>query len=120
MLPLLAAYGLSRSVYAPDLPGVGESDAPPAGATAPGAAALADFIADMRLRQVDLLGLGTGAAVARELAVQHAPAVRRVALLGGRSGAAAGTPGLPQPLLELALDDPVALARDPRLAEFLK
>jgi pimeloyl-ACP methyl ester carboxylesterase len=109
MLPLLAAFGRSRSVYAPDLPGAGESDAPPPGqreSLVAAVAALGDFIADMRLRQVDLLGVGAGAEV------------RRLALLGQASGGAAARPS--QLLLELPAAPLAAQADDPRLVEFLK
>ena len=75
-----------RSVYAPDLPGCGESDPAP-GAAAPGAVAesadaVADLAADLRLRQIDLLGIQTGAAVALELAAAKPELVRRLVLVG--------------------------------------
>jgi pimeloyl-ACP methyl ester carboxylesterase len=79
-LPLM---GTDRSVYAPDLPGDGESDAPPAPPSiADYAGALADFLADLRFRQVDLLGFHVGAAIATELAVSRASVVRRLVLVG--------------------------------------
>jgi pimeloyl-ACP methyl ester carboxylesterase len=120
MLPLLAAFGRSRSVYAPDLPGAGESDAPP-GQGEPlvaAVAALGDFIADMRLRQVDLLGVGAGAEVARALAVERGAAVRRLVLLGQAAGGAAARPT--QLLLELPAAPLAGQVADPRLVEFLK
>jgi pimeloyl-ACP methyl ester carboxylesterase len=124
LLPLLATFGRTRSVYAPDLPGAGESDAPPAAERDPlsaAVAALGDFIADMRLRQVDLIGVGTGADVARAFAVKRGAEVRRVALLGQRSAGRPATAVTPsQPLLELPAAPLVALAGDPKLAEFLK
>ena len=54
----MSLAGRDRSVYAPDLPGLGESDPP---AARPDAwptmpRALGDFIDTMRLRQLDLLG----------------------------------------------------------------
>ena len=58
-----------RSVYAPDLPGCGESDPAPSMNLKDGAAAVADLAKDLRLRQIDLLGFGFGAGVALELAV---------------------------------------------------
>lgn len=83
VLPLLGLMGMDRSVYAPDLPGYGNSDPPPARpAIADYAAAVADFCASMRFRQIDVLGYQTGALVAAELALTLPSVVRRVALLG--------------------------------------
>jgi pimeloyl-ACP methyl ester carboxylesterase len=74
--------GRDRSVYAPDLPGFGESDPPPPGATLPDyVLALADFIDTMRLRRLDVLGMRSGAALALELALLR-PEVARVVLAG--------------------------------------
>ena len=78
-LPLV---GTDRSVYAPDTPGFGESDPPPeAPSIADYAAAVADFIGHLRLRQVDLLGYHTGAAIAAELAIERPGLVRRVVMV---------------------------------------
>jgi len=62
--PLLGDLGRDRSVYAPDLPGHGESDAPdsPPSMTEY-AAAVGDLVDTLRLRQVDLLGWQGGALV---------------------------------------------------------
>lgn len=80
---LSARLGRTRSVYSPDLPGCGESDGPEgplaAAATAEG---IADFLDSMRFRQVDLVGAGTGAAVAVELAISRPKVIRKLALLG--------------------------------------
>ena len=58
----LVVAGTARSVFAPDLPGFGDSDPPPPGAgVAEHAAAIGDFLDTMRLRQIDLLGHGFGA-----------------------------------------------------------
>ena len=70
-----------RSVYAPDLPGCGESDAAPALHYADSAAAIADLANDLRLRQIDLLGMRFGAGVALELAASHPELVRRLVLV---------------------------------------
>ncbi|MGE0582119.1 MAG: alpha/beta fold hydrolase [Steroidobacteraceae bacterium] len=79
---LMRTMGRDRSVYAPDLPGSGESDGPQATAGfADQAAALDDFLRDLRLRRVDLLAAGAGAYVATELALARADHVRRVAFL---------------------------------------
>jgi pimeloyl-ACP methyl ester carboxylesterase len=74
--------GRDRSVYAPDLPGFGESDAPAAQPTiADYAAAMGDFLDTMRLRQIDVMGCQTGAVVAAELAITRPAQVRRVVLV---------------------------------------
>jgi pimeloyl-ACP methyl ester carboxylesterase len=77
-LPLIAG---ARSVYAPDLPGCGESDGPAQG-LAQGAEAVADLAADLRLRQIDVLGLHEGAELAVELALAKPALVRRAVLVG--------------------------------------
>jgi pimeloyl-ACP methyl ester carboxylesterase len=82
-LELSKRLGRSRSVYSPDLPGRGESDGPEAELSATAyAEAIADFLDSMRFRQVDLLGAGTGAAVAVELAVLRPKMARKLVLLG--------------------------------------
>ena len=78
----LTIAGAARSVFAPDLPGFGDSDPPPPRAgVAEHAAAIGDFLDTMRLRQIDLLGHGFGALVAAELAATHAGQVRRLVLV---------------------------------------
>jgi pimeloyl-ACP methyl ester carboxylesterase len=69
-------------VYAPDLPGFGESD-PPLGrpTLADYAAAVGDFLESMRFRQIDLLGYQTGALIAAELAIARPKQVRRVVMI---------------------------------------
>lgn len=83
-----------RSVYAPDAPGCGESDAPPGEPSiADYAAASVDFIDTMRLRQVDVLGHGAGALVAAELAILKPEQVRRLVMVSiplSRAAPAAG------------------------------
>jgi len=82
MLPLLALMGLDRSVYAPDLPGYGNSDAPPERpAIADYANAIVQFCTTMRFRHLDLLGYQTGALVAAEVAIALPNLVRRVVLV---------------------------------------
>jgi pimeloyl-ACP methyl ester carboxylesterase len=76
---LLTLAGEDRSVYAPDLPGFGESDGPTARpAMADYAAALGDFLDSMRLRNVALLSLRSGAVPATELALARPNQVSRV------------------------------------------
>jgi pimeloyl-ACP methyl ester carboxylesterase len=83
LLPLLALMGMDRSVYAPDLPGFGNSDPPAARpAIEDYANAVVDFCTTMRFRQIDVLGYQTGALVAAELALALPSVVRRVVLLG--------------------------------------
>jgi len=75
--------GASRSVYSPDTPGCGESDAPPQQLSIGGyAESIGDFLDSMRFRQVDLLGAHSGAAVAAELAISRPKVVRRVVMVG--------------------------------------
>jgi pimeloyl-ACP methyl ester carboxylesterase len=70
-----------RSVYAPDLPGCGESDPPFAMSYAEAAGAVADLAADLRLRQIDVLGFRFGAGVALELSASKPDLVRRLVLV---------------------------------------
>ena len=85
----IAEMAADRSVYACDLPGHGESDPPP-GAPSIGdyAAAIGDFLDALRLREADLVGIGTGAAAAVELAIERPQAIRRVILAQLPFGAA--------------------------------
>lgn len=78
----LGPMATDRSVFAPDTPGFGESDAPTTQpAIADYAGAMLDFLDQMRLRQVDLLGYHTGAAIAAEMAVARPDRVRRVVMV---------------------------------------
>jgi pimeloyl-ACP methyl ester carboxylesterase len=81
--PMLRELGQDRSVYAPDLPGHGSSDAANSRAgVAELAAAIGDFIDSLRLRQFDLFGHQLGALIAAELAIARPQHVRRVMLWG--------------------------------------
>ena len=77
-LPEIAA---DRSVYAPDLPGFGESDAAPTLSPADAARAVGDLAADLRLRKIDLVGVRFGAAVALDLGSARPELVRRLVLV---------------------------------------
>jgi len=78
----MAVAGQDRSVYAPDVPGFGESDPPPSRpALVDYAAALGDFLDNLRLRHVTLLGLRTGALLATELALARPKQVGPVILV---------------------------------------
>ena len=92
--------GIDRSVYAPDLPGSGASDLKEARATvANHAAAIADLIDQLRLKQVDLVGFGRGAAVAFEFAAARTQDVRRLIVTDEPPNANSA-----RPLLRLDLD----------------
>jgi len=78
-----------RSVYAPDLPGYGES--------------VSDLTNDLRLRQIDVLGLQYGAGVALELAAARPELVRRLVL--ARIPVAERLSAVKQPRLVLELPD---------------
>jgi pimeloyl-ACP methyl ester carboxylesterase len=79
--PLLSPLGRDRCVYAPDLPGCGESDPVPSHATSADlAAGLGDLIDSMLLRQVDILAHESGVAVALALAQQRPTQIARVVL----------------------------------------
>jgi pimeloyl-ACP methyl ester carboxylesterase len=78
----LAEIAVERSVYAPDLPGCGESDPPPSPSFADAAAAISDLANDLRLRQIDVLGFQDGSAAAIALAALRPELVRRLVLVG--------------------------------------
>jgi pimeloyl-ACP methyl ester carboxylesterase len=78
----LALAGRDRSVYAPDVPGFGDSDPPSSRpAIVDYAAAVGDFVETMRFRQIDVLGYHAGSLVATELAITRPKQVRRVVLV---------------------------------------
>ena len=78
----LALAGRDRSVYAPDLPGFGESDPPPTRPTiADYAGAIGDFLDTMRFRQIDVLGYQAGSLVAAEMAFARPKQIRRVVMV---------------------------------------
>jgi pimeloyl-ACP methyl ester carboxylesterase len=81
--PMLKELGSDRSIYAPDLPGHGSSDAPNGkAAVADLAGAVGEFLDGLRLRQVDVFGYQLGAAIAAELAIARPQQIRRVMLWG--------------------------------------
>ena len=85
-----------RSVYAPDLPGLGESDPSPNASFAEAVDAISDLADDLRLRQIDLLGVHSGARAALDLAAARPALVRRLVLAGV---AGASLPSIKQPAL---------------------
>ena len=106
LVPLLSAMGRDRSAYAIDTPGYGESDPPRARpAITDYAAAIGDFLDNLRLRRVDLLGVHTGAAIAAELALQRPTTVRRIVMVGiplHTAAERAAFPAAPAPLAAAA------------------
>ncbi len=100
--PVLRDLGRDRSVYAPDLPGSGESDAPEhAPVVADHAAAFVDLIDSLRLKQVDVIGYQAGALAAIELALARPEQVRRLILIGVPSSDGSYQVGERLPLLKL-------------------
>lgn len=94
--PFMRLAGRDRSVYAPDLPGFGESDAPEARPVlADYVGALGDFIDTMRLRRLDLLGQRSGALIAAELALARGAQIGRVVMVSAPLLSAAERPALP-------------------------
>jgi len=90
-LPRLAALGAQRSVYAPDLPGCGESDALETPADPAGlAAAIGDFLDTMRLRRVDVLAHGDGVAVAAALLAARPEGIGRIVVSGAEPAGLGG------------------------------
>jgi pimeloyl-ACP methyl ester carboxylesterase len=78
--PLLRPLGRDRCVYAPDLPGCGESDAAPHASSADLAAALGDLVDSMLLKQVDILAHESGVGIALALLAQRPTQIGRVVL----------------------------------------
>lgn len=98
--PILQGLAAERSVYAPDLPGCGESDPSPQSTVAEAATAVLDFVGNLRLRRIDLLGLDQGIEVLRLLAELRPELVRRLVL----AGSAVSTPTLKHENLVLQLN----------------
>jgi pimeloyl-ACP methyl ester carboxylesterase len=64
------------------LPGCGESDPSPHLGASAAAGAVSDLASDLRLRQIDLLGVHGGTSAALALAASRPELVRRLVLLG--------------------------------------
>lgn len=107
--PLLQLLGSDRSVFAPDLPGSGESDhAGDVDAITAGTQAVLDFARSMRIRSFDLVARGAGCDLALRLAAQPDSGVRRVVLITDRppTGTGASTATiLPLSATDLAAQD---------------
>jgi pimeloyl-ACP methyl ester carboxylesterase len=106
----LPEVGDERSVYAPDLPGQGESDPSPTSSVAEAAGAMSDLADDLRLRQIDLLGVHTGALVAMDLAAARAELVRRLVLVGVSGAGPLRTVRQPTLVMRTRLDAPDGVA----------
>lgn len=101
---LLSEMAQDRSVYAPDLPGFGESDPAPGFGAADAASAVSDLASDLRLRRIDVLGIGFGAAVALELAAARTELVRRLVLAALAPAERKPAPAQPALILDNGLD----------------
>jgi pimeloyl-ACP methyl ester carboxylesterase len=126
--PLLMPLGRDRSVYAPDLPGFGESDGDADGMTPVSTAeALGDFLDSMHVRHVDLLAHDGGVAIATALLQQRPTQVGRVVLSPDTETIRGDARGLRHPTLVIdlrAADERARGAVEPeqqavRLREFL-
>ncbi|HEY6452976.1 MAG TPA: alpha/beta fold hydrolase [Steroidobacteraceae bacterium] len=105
--PLLLPLGRDRSVYAPDLPGCGESD----GATEPLssgalAQALGDFLDSMHVRHVDLLAHEGGVAIATAMLQQRPAQIGRIVLSPDTDTVRAESRALRHPSLVIDLRPP--------------
>ena len=120
---LLTALGRDRSVYAPDLPGSGESDPPAPGANAIDlAGALTDFLDSMRFRRVNVIAHGSAGAVALALIEARRSVIAKLVL--SATASLALPPALPVLQLDLGLGSepggrPVADSALQRLTDFL-
>lgn len=80
--PFMALAGRDRSVYAPDLPGLGESDPPSAcPALADYVGALGDFLDTMRIRKLHVVANRAGSLIAAELALTRGEQVSRLIMV---------------------------------------
>jgi pimeloyl-ACP methyl ester carboxylesterase len=94
-----------RPVYAPDLPGYGESDPSPSRGIAEAAIAISDLANDLRLRQIDVLGIQFGAEVAMELAAARPELVRRLVLAGVTAAQRLALIKQPRLIVDIAVRD---------------
>ena len=105
--------GRDRSVYAPDLPGCGESDPVPSPASsADFAAALGDLIDSIQVRQFDLLAHDSGVEIALALAQQRPNQIGRVVLSPDIESVRSDARSLRQPTLLIDLRSAQASGRD--------
>ncbi len=79
---LLGELGRDRIAVAPDTPGYGASDPPPAPPQiADYAAAMGEMMDALGLAEADCVGMHTGSKIALELALQRPDAIRRLVLI---------------------------------------
>jgi pimeloyl-ACP methyl ester carboxylesterase len=79
---LMIEMGRDRFVLAPDTPGFGMSDPPPAPPEIGDyAGAMLDFVADMGLGVLDVMGYHTGSLTAVEMARQRPDVVRKIVMI---------------------------------------
>lgn len=101
---LLGPLGADRSIYAPDLPGRGESDgAGEAGSAERYALACLDLLDSLRQRQVDVIAHAEGAEAAIALATLRPALVRRLVLSAATPDSVRRSRALALELLELPL-----------------
>lgn len=101
LAPLLPHLGRDRSVYLPDLPGCGHSDAPGAPISiADYGASVGEMLRGLRLREIDVLGVGAGAAVAAQLVLWYGGGVRRLVLVHPSFLADTTRPAAPRPVAD--------------------
>jgi pimeloyl-ACP methyl ester carboxylesterase len=83
MAPLFHSLKKRHRIYAPDLLGFGESDAPPDSdySVATQADVIRGFMDAVQLKQPDVAGLSMGGWIALELAAEHPERVHRLVLL---------------------------------------
>jgi pimeloyl-ACP methyl ester carboxylesterase len=117
--PWLPLLGVDRSIYAIDLPGCGMSDAGRGGSRqANGAAAIGDFMANMRLRRANLLVRAAAADVVRAAAGATPDSFGKLAVWDDGAALAALASQTPLPRLLLDSAEPIAEACG-KLRQFL-
>lgn len=80
--PLMSDLGRDRFVVAPDTPGFGMSDPPSVPPEIQDyASAMLDFVAEVGLGMVDVLGYHTGALTAAEMSRQNPAVVRKIVMI---------------------------------------
>jgi pimeloyl-ACP methyl ester carboxylesterase len=117
--PLLGPLGADRSIYAPDLPGCGQSDGgSQAGVPAAerAAHAIADLLDSLRQRKVDAIAHASGAQVLLALVAQRPGLVRRAVLSAAPQPLVAQLVRAQLPLREMPLAGPEAEAITPGAA----
>ena len=124
--PLLGPFGRDRSVFAIDAPGAGQSDPADTDDDSALAAAVLDFLHNMRIRRAHVLADGAAAAALDAVLAASVGRITRIALCGGiaPAQARAGSEGVEVCVLapgveELAAATSAAQAQRLRLREFL-